>query len=261
MHYSTPLFNNVPTHVTVDFACVLRAVSTVTCVRRQIQLDTIVQLQYLFQHYKCSYRMKLYAQTTFVKVTKLILQCMDSQTSEGRLTSADSKRTLNVPRHRQLRHQPTSITSDGGYSSQASMSTLGEDYCQRASSSLSSNSSASANSYHTAPGSVNMDSSPTSCGDSAPNFPEPLTAVPATNETMQQTKELLERLCGLVKNLETSHEKLSARVGDMEEKIKCLQTLTTTKTQLQVDTKEGKSVPSTTAVLPDVIEVNTYNIE
>ena len=51
----TPLFNNVPTHVTVDFACVLRAGSTVTCVRRQSQLDTIVQLQYLFQHYKCSY--------------------------------------------------------------------------------------------------------------------------------------------------------------------------------------------------------------
>ena len=30
MRYSTPLFNNVPTHVTVDFACVLRAGSTVT---------------------------------------------------------------------------------------------------------------------------------------------------------------------------------------------------------------------------------------
>ena len=146
---------------------------------------------------------------------------MDSQTSEGWLTSADSKQTLCVPKHRQLRHQPTSITSDGGYSSHASMSTLGEDYRQRASSSLSSNSSASANSYHTARGSVNMDPSPTSSGDSAPNFPEPLTAVPATNETMQQTKELLKRLCGLVKNLETSHEKLSARVGDMEEKIFC----------------------------------------
>ena len=41
-----PLFNNVPTHVTVDFACVVRAGSTVTCVRRQSQLDTIVHLQY-----------------------------------------------------------------------------------------------------------------------------------------------------------------------------------------------------------------------
>ena len=75
MRYSTPLFNNVPTHVTVDFACVLRAGSTVTYVRRRSQLDTIVQLQYLFQHYKCSYGMKLCAQTTFVKVTRLILQC------------------------------------------------------------------------------------------------------------------------------------------------------------------------------------------
>ena len=76
MHYSTPLFNNVPTHVTVDFACALCAGSTVTCVyiMRQGQLDTIVQLQYLFQHYKCSHGMKLCAQTTFVKVTKLILQ-------------------------------------------------------------------------------------------------------------------------------------------------------------------------------------------
>ena len=76
MCYSTPLFNNVPTHVTVDFACALCAGSTVTCVRRQGQLDTIVQLQYLFQHYKCSHGMKLCAQTTFVKVTKLILQCI-----------------------------------------------------------------------------------------------------------------------------------------------------------------------------------------
>ena len=74
MRYSTQLLNNVPTHVTVDFACVLRAGSTVTCVRRQSQLDTIVQLQYLFQHYKCSYGLKFCAQTTFVKVTKLILQ-------------------------------------------------------------------------------------------------------------------------------------------------------------------------------------------
>ena len=74
MRYSTPLFNNVPTYVTVDFACVLRAGSAVTCVRRQSQLDTIVQLQYLFQHYKCSYGMKLCAQTSFVEVTKLILQ-------------------------------------------------------------------------------------------------------------------------------------------------------------------------------------------
>ena len=43
MRYSTPLFNNVPTHVTVDFACALHAGSTVS---RQGQLDTIVQLQY-----------------------------------------------------------------------------------------------------------------------------------------------------------------------------------------------------------------------
>ena len=35
---------HVPTHVTVDFACALHAGSTVTCVSRQGQLDTIVQL-------------------------------------------------------------------------------------------------------------------------------------------------------------------------------------------------------------------------
>ena len=67
MHYSTPLFNNVPTHTTVDFACGLRAGSTVTCVRRQDQLPL-----FSYNIYYSTTNTAMGCTDTSVKGTKLI---------------------------------------------------------------------------------------------------------------------------------------------------------------------------------------------
>ena len=70
MHYSTPLFNNVPTHTTVDFACGLRAGSTVTCVRRQDQLPL-----FSYNIYYSTTNTAMGCTDTSVKGTKLISGC------------------------------------------------------------------------------------------------------------------------------------------------------------------------------------------
>ena len=163
----------------------------------------------------------------------------------GQGQSSDAELETGLPVTKPIKHlkhvsTANSSLSDHGYASQASMSTLGEGglvpFRQRTGSTLSSVSNVSSGSYYTAISGA----SPNSSGHVPSRF-----AVPVQDDVL---KNILEKLTQLDKKMESHHESLTARVGDIEEKMKYLRQQTGT------EGTNTRTMGSNT--LPDLIEVH-----
>ena len=127
-------------------------------------------------------------------------------------SEASSNMTLKVPTHRPLRRpQPASFSSDVGYQSQTSRSTIADDlsvpFRERTVSGASSVSS-----YYSPQGSVNFAPSPTRTPNLSPSFP-----VDSKDDVMQSLKESVEKISELVTCLQCRVEELTQRVGKLED--------------------------------------------
>ena len=141
----------------------------------------------------------------------------DSKTKSpavSQCSEASSNTTLKVPTRRPLRRpQPASLSSDVGYQSQTSRSTIADDlldpFRERTVSGASSVSS-----YYSPQGSVNLAPSPTRTRNLSPSF-----AADNKDDMMQSLKENVEKMNELVKCLECRIGELTQRVGKLEEKL------------------------------------------
>ena len=129
-------------------------------------------------------------------------------------SEASSNTTLKVPTRRSLRRpQPTSFSSDIGYQSQTSRSTIADDlsdpFRERTVSGASSVSS-----YYSPQGSVNLAPSPTRIRNLSPSV-----TAESKDDMMQSLKGNVDKMNELVKCLECRIGELTQRVGKLEETL------------------------------------------